>query len=143
MMHGNWFHWEGSTPLKHGCDRPNESPHPPKQNRWQTIRNRWVVGLSSMALMGAGLMGLAQEAIAQSADATPESLCPAPVLSRLTRYQTRSGDTIATLAQRHNLTPETLIGMNPVLRQGNPPAGTNLLIPPINGLRVEVPAGRT
>ncbi|GAB4132692.1 MAG: hypothetical protein Fur0046_02730 [Cyanobacteria bacterium J069] len=93
--------------------------------------------------MGAGLMGLAQEAIAQSADATPESLCPAPVLSRLTRYQTRSGDTIATLAQRHNLTPETLIGMNPVLRQGNPPAGTNLLIPPINGLRVEVPAGRT
>ncbi|GAB4461371.1 MAG: hypothetical protein OHK0037_10280 [Elainellaceae cyanobacterium] len=106
-------------------------------------------------LLGIGLAGISQgaiaqtslptraPAIAQSADTPADSLCPAPVLSRLTRYQTRTGDTIASLAQRYNLTAETLIGMNPVLRQGNPPAGTSLLIPPINGLRVEVPAGRS
>ena len=129
------------------------------REKFQTYCHVWGAGLGRMVLLGVGIAGMSQGAIAQSslpvpspanassiaqsADAPADSLCPAPVLSRLTRYQTRAGDTIASLAQRHNLTAETLIGMNPVLRQGNPPAGTSLLIPPINGLRVEVPAGRT
>ncbi|MFQ3618901.1 MAG: M23 family metallopeptidase [Cyanobacteriota bacterium] len=129
------------------------------REKFQAYRQRRGADLSRMVLLGVGIAGMSQGAIAQSSLPTPspvhapaiaqstespaDSLCPAPVLSRLTRYQTRAGDTIAGLAQRHNLTAETLIGMNPVLRQGNPPAGTNLLIPPINGLRVEVPAGRT
>lgn len=129
------------------------------REKFQAYRKCWGAGLGRMVLLGVGIAGMGQGAIAQAslpvhspADAAPiaqavdapaDSLCPAPVLSRLTRYQTRAGDTIASLAQRHNLTAETLIGMNPVLRQGNPPGGTSLLIPPINGLRVEVPAGRT
>jgi murein DD-endopeptidase MepM/ murein hydrolase activator NlpD len=116
---------------------------------------RWGAGLGRAVLLGIGLAGISQGAIAQArtpthapasaqaADAPANLLCPAPVLSRLTRYQTRAGDTIASLAQRYNLTAETLIGMNPVLRRGDPPAGTSLLIPPINGLRVEVPASRS
>lgn len=123
--------------------------------KFQADGGCWGTGLGRMVLVGVGFIGISQGAIAQSslptpppayaqsADAPADSLCPAPVLSRLTRYQTRAGDTIASLAQRHNLTAETLIGMNPVLRQGNPPVGTSLLIPPINGLRVEVPTGRT
>ncbi|BAU43889.1 LysM peptidoglycan-binding domain-containing M23 family metallopeptidase [Leptolyngbya sp. O-77] len=127
--------------------------------KFQAYRKRRGADLGGMVLLGLGVIGMSQGAIAQSslptpssayalliaqsADAPTDSLCPAPVLSRLTRYQTRAGDTIASLAQRHNLTAETLIGMNPVLRQGNPPVGTSLLIPPINGLRVEVPTGRT
>jgi lysostaphin len=39
------------------------------------------------------------------------------------------------------LIPATLIGFNPALRSGNPAAGTELLIPPYNGIRVEAPAG--
>lgn len=129
------------------------------RGKFQADCRRWGTDLGRMVLLGLGVVGMSQGAIAQSrlpdpspahalsiaqvADAPADSLCPAPVLSRLTRYQTRAGDTIASLAQRYNLTAETLIGMNPVLRQGNPPVGTNLLIPPINGLRVEVPAGRT
>jgi len=67
-----------------------------------------------------------------------QSACQTPVLSRLTRHKVASGETIERIAQRYNLIPATLMGMNPVLRSGKAPVGADILIPPYNGIRVEV-----
>jgi lysostaphin len=50
---------------------------------------------------------------------------------------------VATLAQKYNLIPATLMGMNPVLRGGKAPVGSEILIPPYNGIRVEVQPAQT
>lgn len=72
-----------------------------------------------------------------------DSLCPTPALSRVTRHRVTAGETLVSIAQRFNLIPETLMGLNPVLRGGTAPVGAEILIPPYNGIRVEVPAGQT
>ncbi|NJO42453.1 MAG: M23 family metallopeptidase [Cyanobacteria bacterium CRU_2_1] len=72
-----------------------------------------------------------------------ESLCPEPVLSRLTRHTIAPGDTLDSIAQQYNLIPATLMGFNPVLRNGSVPVGTEIVIPPYNGIQVEVPSGTT
>lgn len=79
-------------------------------------------------------------AIAQS-NPSPSSACQPPALSRLTRHQVRSGETLNSIAAQYNLIPATLIGLNPQLRQGTAPVGTEIVVPPYNGIRVEVPAG--
>lgn len=71
------------------------------------------------------------------------STCPTAALSRLTRHKIASGETLASIAQRYNLLPATLIGLNPVLRDGSLPIGTEISVPPYNGIRVEIPAGQT
>jgi len=71
------------------------------------------------------------------------STCPAAALSRLTRHKIASGETLDSIAQRYNLLPATLIGLNPVLRDGSLPIGTEISVPPYNGIRVEVPSGQT
>lgn len=71
------------------------------------------------------------------------STCPAAALSRLTRHKIASGETLASISQRYNLLPATLIGLNPVLRDGSLPIGTEISVPPYNGIRVEVPSGQT
>lgn len=76
-------------------------------------------------------------------ESNPEGLsCQPPILSRLQRHKIAPGETLATIAQKHNLLPETLIRLNPVL-QGGTPVGKEILIPPFNGVRLEVPAGAT
>ncbi|MDX2099223.1 MAG: M23 family metallopeptidase [Leptolyngbyaceae cyanobacterium bins.59] len=70
------------------------------------------------------------------------SPCP-PVLSRLTRYTVAPGDTLESIARRYNLIPATLMGFNPSLRSGRAVVGTTLVIPPYNGIRVEVAPGKT
>jgi len=69
------------------------------------------------------------------------TLCPEPALSRLTRHRVAAGETVVTIAQQYNLIPATLMGLNPNLREGNVPVGTEILVPPYNGIRVEVPSG--
>lgn len=64
-------------------------------------------------------------------------------LSRLVRHKVAAGETLDRIAQKYNLIPATLMGMNPVLRNGQTPVGREILIPPYNGIRVEVPAGQT
>ena len=70
-----------------------------------------------------------------------ESLCPVPVLSRLTRHRIQPNETIDSIAQQYSLIPATLLGFNPVLRNGSMPVGTEIVIPPYNGIRANVPSG--
>jgi murein DD-endopeptidase MepM/ murein hydrolase activator NlpD len=88
---------------------------------------------------------LAPSIIAQSPnDQNSQGLsCSPPVLSRLQRHKIAPGETIASIAQKYNLLTETLIRLNPVLQGGSAPVGREILIPPFNGVRVEVPAGAT
>ncbi|NJL38756.1 MAG: M23 family metallopeptidase [Leptolyngbyaceae cyanobacterium SM1_4_3] len=76
-------------------------------------------------------------------DSQADTLCPEPALSRVVRHRVAAGETLTSLSQRYNLIPATLMGMNPVLQDGNAPAGSEILVPPYNGIRVEVPAGST
>lgn len=75
--------------------------------------------------------------------AQTESLCQEPALSRLTRHTIAAGETLNSIAQQYNLLPATLQGFNPPLRNGNAPAGTEIIIPPYNGVQVNAPAGTT
>lgn len=72
----------------------------------------------------------------------PSSLCPTPVLSRLQTHTIESGETVESIANQYDLIPATLLGLNPELRAENIPVGTEILIPPYNGIRVEVPEGK-
>lgn len=107
-------------------------------------RPRLLCSLSLLALMvGAGHLGLTpQRAIAQLSP-TAESLCQPAALERLQRHRIAPGETLVSVAQQYNLIPATLMGMNPILQQGQFPVGTEILVPPYNGIRVEVPAGTT
>lgn len=79
-----------------------------------------------------------------TAGATPPAeLCPEPALSRLLSHRIAPGETLESIAQRYNLIPATLMGFNPALRSGSVPVGTEIQIPPYNGIRAEVPAGST
>lgn len=82
----------------------------------------------------------ASPTIAQTPAPTKNS-CPPPVLSRLTRHKIVAGETLKSIAKRYKLTPDTLVALNPILKERSLPVGKELLIPPINGIRVQVPAG--
>ncbi|MEH1768799.1 MAG: M23 family metallopeptidase [Nostoc sp.] len=70
--------------------------------------------------------------------------CPTPALSRFQRHKVVRGETLESIAQRYNLIPTTIIGMNPTLQNGGIAAvGSVLQIPPYNGIVVEVPRGET
>jgi murein DD-endopeptidase MepM/ murein hydrolase activator NlpD len=71
------------------------------------------------------------------------STCPPPILSRLQRHRIASGETIETIASKYNLRPATLVRLNSVLKGGSAPVGKEILIPPIDGIRVEAPANST
>jgi lysostaphin len=80
-------------------------------------------------------------------DASPvlvaQSACQAPVLSRLTRHKITAGETLDSIARQYSLIPATLMGLNPTLRSGKAPIGTEILIPPYNGIRVELQSNQT
>ena len=77
-------------------------------------------------------------AAAQSA-----SNCAPPILSRLQPHKINAGETIESIANQYGLLPETLVGLNSVLQKGSVPVGTEILIPPFNGVRLEAPANTT
>jgi len=95
-----------------------------------------------LLLCSAAWLGLLTlPALAQPARTNSASGCPQPALSRLTHHRVAAGETIASIAQQYNLIPATLLGFNPAIRSGSAPVGTDIVIPPYNGVRVEVPAG--
>jgi murein DD-endopeptidase MepM/ murein hydrolase activator NlpD len=102
---------------------------------------RWLTCCSAfLSVLGVVLpVSMSSAANLKQAD----SLCPAPALSRVIRHRVAAGETLVSLASRYNLIPATLMGLNPVLRSGNAPVGAEILIPPYNGVRVEIPAGRS
>lgn len=70
--------------------------------------------------------------------------CPTSALSRFQRHKVVRGETLESIAQRYNLIPTTIIGMNPALQNGTvATVGSVLQIPPYNGIVVEVPRGQT
>lgn len=70
-----------------------------------------------------------------------DEMCPTPALSRLTQHRISAGETVESIANRYNLVPETVLHFNPNLRGGSMPVGREIVIPPFNGIRVDVPAG--
>lgn len=80
--------------------------------------------------------------IAPSISAEPRS-CRQSALSRVQRHTIAPGETLASIARQYDLLESTLMGMNPALRNGTAPVGTQIEIPPYNGIRVEVAAGTT
>lgn len=75
---------------------------------------------------------------------TNNDSCPAPILSRLDRHKIAPGETIKSIAQQYGLLPETLIRLNSSLQNNESvPVGTEIRIPPFNGVRLEVPPGTT
>ncbi|GFE67617.1 M23 family metallopeptidase [Chroococcus sp. FPU101] len=99
-------------------------------------------------LVGLFLMSIAQSGLAQSGFPQPQikpnrPLCPSPVLSRLKRHKIIAGETVQSIAQQYNLLPETLLRLNPILKQKTVPVGKEILIPPFNGIRIQAPKGAT
>lgn len=75
--------------------------------------------------------------------AQSSSNCPRPALSRFLRHTASNGETLALLAQAYNLTPKSILTMNPGLQNRQIKAGDQILIPPYNGIIVEVPQQMT
>lgn len=73
------------------------------------------------------------------AQLTPEVSCPVPVLSRLQTHLIQEGDTLESIANQYEVLPQTLIYNNPELAEGSVKVGTEIIVPPINGMIVEVP----
>ncbi|MDZ8052077.1 MAG: LysM peptidoglycan-binding domain-containing M23 family metallopeptidase [Aulosira sp. ZfuVER01] len=77
----------------------------------------------------------------QSANA---ATCPTPpALSRFQRHIVARGETLESIAKLYNLNPATIISMNPAVKNGTVTVGSELQIPPYNGIVVEVPQGQT
>ena len=80
---------------------------------------------------------LAQSVRPDSAD----SVCPRPAIDRFTTHTATSGETLSQIAQQYKLSRETLLGLNPSVRTGIISSGSSIVIPPFNGIRVNVPPG--
>lgn len=103
-----------------------------------------------LTLFGVGLAswaspGLAVDAaeIAQGSSSSGSSLCPAPVLTRLVRHQVAPGETLEAIADQYGLLSATILGFNPSIQGGRVGVGQSLVIPPYNGIRVQVAPGQT
>lgn len=103
----------------------------------------WGAVAGMVLALGGGIFSPGYAQSASSSPSSSASLCPQPALSRLTRHTIAQGETIESIAQTYNLLPATLLGFNAALRNGTAPVGTEIVIPPYNGVRVEAPAGST
>ncbi|MEM6753443.1 MAG: M23 family metallopeptidase [Cyanobacteria bacterium P01_C01_bin.38] len=69
--------------------------------------------------------------------------CPEPALERFVRHQVAPEETLETIAQSYSVTPETIIRMNPAIRNGKVTVGKEINIPPYDGIVVKVRRGQT
>lgn len=79
----------------------------------------------------------------RSEESLIESLCQPSVLSRLQRHQVQPGETLESVAASYALIPSTLLAFNTALVNSSPTPGQELVVPPYNGVRVQVSPGKT
>ncbi len=72
-----------------------------------------------------------------------ERNCPKPALERFLRHKVAPEETLEAIAKSYSVTPETIIRMNPAIRNGKVTVGRNLIIPPYDGIVVKVRRGQT
>jgi lysostaphin len=68
--------------------------------------------------------------------------CLPPALSRIKKHQVNPGENLVTIAERYKLMPATILQMNPLINNGQVIPGTQLQIPPFDGMVVQVPNGQ-
>ncbi|MBW4502524.1 MAG: M23 family metallopeptidase [Scytonema hyalinum WJT4-NPBG1] len=68
--------------------------------------------------------------------------CQTSALERFQRHTVAPGETVESIAQRYNLTPATIIAMNSALQNRKIAVGSEIQIPPYNGIVVEVSPGQ-
>ncbi|MEO1558563.1 MAG: LysM domain-containing protein, partial [Cyanobacteria bacterium J06632_19] len=90
-----------------------------------------------------GILGLISIFPDSARGQSPERNCPKPALERLVNHQVAPEETLKSIAQSYSVTPATIIGMNPTIRNGKVTVGKNLTIPPYDGIVVKVPKGQT
>ncbi|MEO0970357.1 MAG: M23 family metallopeptidase [Cyanobacteria bacterium J06639_18] len=69
---------------------------------------------------------------------TSTKSCPTPALERFVRHRVTSGETLEKIAQKYNLESATIIRMNRSLTNQEVSVGQEILIPPYNGVIVEL-----
>jgi lysostaphin len=69
--------------------------------------------------------------------------CPIPALARIQNHKVSRGETLQSIAQRYNLSPATILDINPIASNGVVTVGSILQIPPFDGFVVQVPSGQT
>lgn len=72
-----------------------------------------------------------------------ERNCPTPALERFVRHQVAPEETLEAIAQSYSVSPETIIRMNPAIRNGKVTVGEEIIIPPYDGIVVKVGRGQT
>ncbi len=92
--------------------------------------------LLPLSLIPLSLMGQIVPAQAQE----PTAVCLKPVLDRLASHRVSSGETLASIAQRYEISTRTLSQFN---GGGEPRTGQILRIPPFNGSAVSVSPGQS
>ncbi|NJL91863.1 MAG: peptidoglycan DD-metalloendopeptidase family protein [Coleofasciculaceae cyanobacterium SM2_1_6] len=98
--------------------------------------------LSSLGLLALGTYFGITTPLALRAEAQPSSPCSS-VFARLRSHQISPGETLESIANRYGLVGQTLFSFNPNLQRGLPAIGTEILIPPFNGIAIPVTAGTT
>ena len=101
---------------------------------------RWLLLISTLVSL---VPSIATQANPAGDEAGNTGSCLQPALSRLIRHKVAPGETLESIARKYSLIPATLMGMNPALREKNVAVGSEIVIPPYNGIRVEIPTGQT
>ncbi|MBD2185709.1 M23 family metallopeptidase [Planktothrix sp. FACHB-1355] len=102
--------------------------------------HRWFPLLSTLLWLTVTVWGAKAD---PELPAAKNDNCPQPALERLKKHIVAAGETIESIASKYDLIPATLMGMNPSLRQGEARVGSEIIIPPYNGIALEVPEGKT
>ncbi|PPT06314.1 Membrane protein related to metalloendopeptidase [Geitlerinema sp. FC II] len=102
-----------------------------------------VVSVAIALLMGGRAIAQSESDLGFPRIGTPRNTCPPSVLSQMRRHTIAPGETLDSIAEQYDLIPATLLGMNPILRGDRLPVGRDILVPPLNGIRITVPAETT
>jgi murein DD-endopeptidase MepM/ murein hydrolase activator NlpD len=97
---------------------------------------------SSLLLLGV-ISTIPQTNLVQTALAQTVASCPTSALSRFLRHTVSRGETLDSIAQQYNLTKTAIATMNPELQNREVAVGKQILIPPYNGIIIEVPRNQS